>query len=108
MMIIGGIISGLALMPVFLNDKIMGGYASFRRRFARLSHIAFVVLGIINILSGMMATADNLPLLIGGVGMATGCLISAFWEKFKYVLVIFAVLVLWGCIQMVQLTWPAA
>jgi hypothetical protein len=101
-----GIFSGLALMPVFLNDKILGGYASYKRRFARLSHIAFVVLGVINILCGLMGEGDNWPLLIGAIGMSSGCLISAFWDKFKFVLLIFALLVLYGSIQMAQATWP--
>ena len=102
-----GIVSGLALMPVFLNDKILGGYASYARRFARLSHVAFVVLGVINIQCGLMDKGDNWPMLIGSLGMAAGCLISAFWEKFKFVLVIFAILILWGCAQMAWQTMPA-
>ena len=95
-LISAGIFSGMVIMPVFLKDSLLGGYASFKRRFIRLGHIAFVVLGIINILYGLMGQGESLPLLIGAVGMATGCIISGFWEPFKYVLVVPAVLVFYA------------
>ena len=101
-----GVLSGLALMPVFLKDDIMGGYGSFRRRFTRLGHIAFVVLGVINIMCGLMGQGDNWGLLAGAIGMSAGCLISAFWEPFKFVLVIPALMILYACIQLARISWP--
>jgi len=105
-MISTGIFSGMVLMPVFLKDDLLGGYASFRRRFIRLGHIAFVVLGIINILYGLMGEGENSILLIGALGMATGCIISGFWEKYKYILTVYALMVLYGALQMLCCKWP--
>lgn len=101
-----GIFLGMVIMPVFLKDSLLGGYGSVKRRLIRLGHIAFVVLGIINILYGLMDKGNSLPLLIGGIGMASGCIISAFWDKYKFVLVVFAVLVLYGTANMALMQWP--
>ena len=104
-LISAGIFSGMVIMPVFLKDSLLGGYASFKRRFTRLGHIAFVVLGIVNILYGLMDKGESLPLVIGAAGMAVGCIISAFWEHFKYVLVVPAVLVFYAAANMALMQW---
>lgn len=91
-----GLVSGLALTPVFLRDSVGGGYASERRRLLRLGHIAFVALGMLNILAGMTAPGEHLLLAAGAVGMGAGCLVSAFAGKVKYLLPVFAVMLIAG------------
>ena len=95
-LVAAGMAAGMALTPVFLRDSLAGGYASFRRRFLRLGHIACVVLGVLNILAGVGQAASNVPLIVGSVGMSAGCWIAAAWERFKFVLPAFAALLLWG------------
>lgn len=85
----GGVISGALIGLFFQRDDWMGGYASFRRRLARLGHIAFFGLGFLNILfalttqglteSTWLATA-SWSLVVGAAAMPVCCFLSA-WRK---------------------------
>ena len=99
MMVAAGIGMGMLLTPVFLNDALAGGYAGVRRRLLRLSHIAFVMLGVLNILAAMSGAGGNLPLLAGGAGMAAGCFVAAWVRPAMVLLPLFALAVLWGVLK---------
>lgn len=86
---LGGVVSGALLGLFFQRDDWMGGYGSFRRRLARLGHIAFFGLGFVNILfalttrglpeSGGLTTA-SWSLVIGAATMPLCCFLTA-WRK---------------------------
>jgi hypothetical protein len=85
----GGVISGALIGLFFQREDWMGGYASFRRRLARLGHIAFFGLGFLNILfalttqglveSTWLAIA-SWSLVVGAAAMPVCCFLSA-WRK---------------------------
>jgi len=66
----------------------MGGYASFRRRLARLGHISFFGLGFLNLLVAFTNQLIPLPdraasvaasaLIVGAVAMPTCCFLSSW------------------------------
>lgn len=51
-----GLIGGMVLGLFFHREDWLGGYSSYRRRLVRLGHIAFLGLGILNVLA-----AKSLP-----------------------------------------------
>ena len=57
---LAGVLSGAVLGLFFHREDWMGGYSSYRRRLARLGHIAFFGLGFLNLI--FAATAAQLPL----------------------------------------------
>lgn len=83
-----------ALIGLFFHrDEFMGGYGSFRRRIARLGHIALAALGIINVVFSlspwpMEGTRDALlasyGFAIGGVTMPAVCFLSAWRAGFRH------------------------
>lgn len=87
---LAGVISGAVLGLFFHRDDWMGGYGSYRRRLARLGHIAFFGLGFLNLI--FAATATQLPLsqsafatasytlVLGAATMPLCCFLSA-WHK---------------------------
>jgi hypothetical protein len=87
-----------ALIGLFFHrDDFMGGYGSFRRRIARLGHIALAALGIINVVFSLSpwpveGTRDALVasygFAIGGVAMPTVCFLSAWRAGFRHLFVI--------------------
>ena len=82
-LILGGFLSGASLGLGFHREAFLGGYPSFRRRLLRLGHIAFVALGMLNLLvaAGPAAArgAWSSPLLIlGSVAMPLVCLGTAW------------------------------
>jgi hypothetical protein len=101
-MVLGGLVCAAALTPVFLRDDVCGGYASFRRRFLRLGHVAAVMLGVLNILAALSGSPFSASLAIGGAGMAAGCLVAACWDRAKFALPLFAAAVIWGCIEVLR------
>ena len=85
-----GALSGAALGLFFHDEKWMGGYASFRRRLARLGHISFFGLGFLNLLFAFTYHVSGLPGAWGGVaavGLIVGaatmplCCFLAAWRK---------------------------
>ncbi len=85
-----GLLSGVVLGLGFHNAGFMGGYDGWRRRLARLGHIAFFGTGLLNLFAALtwrgfelhaawMAPAAWL-LVIGAVSMPTVCFLCA-WRK---------------------------
>jgi len=88
---LGGVISGALIGLFFEREDWMGGYASFRRRLARLGHIAFFGLGFLNVAfalttkglpeSAWLATA-SWSLVVGAASMPVCCFLSAWRSGF--------------------------
>ena len=91
---LGGVVSGAALGLFFHKENWMGGYASFRRRLARLGHISFFGLGFLNLLLAFTNQLVGLPdraasvaagaLILGAVAMPTCCFLSAWRPSFRH------------------------
>ena len=88
---LGGIVSGALIGLFFQREDWMGGYASFRRRLARLGHIAFFGLGFVNVLfalttQGLGKTAwlqvASWSLVVGAATMPLCCFLSAWRQPF--------------------------
>lgn len=86
---LGGVVSGALLGLFFQREDWLGGYGSFRRRLARLGHIAFFGLGFLNIVFAL--TTETVPestwlrtaswsLVVGAVAMPICCFLTA-WRK---------------------------
>lgn len=94
-LMIAGVLSGAILGLFFYRQDFMGGYDSFRRRIARLGHIACFGMGILNVLfalslNSLYVSGQPQPAcirhacllwLVGGVGMPLICFLSA-WKAF--------------------------
>lgn len=79
-----GFLSGAWLGLATSDDAAMGGYASRRRRYIRLGHIALVALGMINVQAGLTTQAGypvpdlaRVLLLAGLVAMPLACFLHA-------------------------------
>ena len=91
---LGGVVSGAALGLFFHREDWMGGYASFRRRLARLGHISFFGLGLLNLLLAFTNQLIGLParaasiaagaLIVGAVAMPTCCFLAAWRPSFRH------------------------
>lgn len=91
---LGGVVSGTALGLFFHRENWMGGYASFRRRLARLGHISFFGLGFLNLLFAFTNQFVALPerpasvaagaLIVAAVAMPTCCFLAAWRPSFRH------------------------
>jgi hypothetical protein len=91
---LGGVLSGAALGLFFHRENWMGGYASFRRRLARLGHISFFGLGFLNLLLAFTNQLIPLPgraaslaagaLIVAAVAMPTCCFLAAWRPSFRH------------------------
>ena len=91
---LGGVVSGAVLGLFFHNENWMGGYASFRRRLARLGHISFFGLGFLNLLLAFTNQIVGLPdraasvaagaLILGAVAMPPCCFLAAWRPSFRH------------------------
>lgn len=88
-LVLAGIASGATLGLGFHAETFAGGYTSWRRRLARLGHIACVALGILVMLVALSPAAAATGTLasvcfglwrVGAVAMPTVCFLSA-WRK---------------------------
>ena len=74
---------GAGIGLFFHREDFWGGYNSWRRRLARLGHIAMAALGMLNIIYSLApatsAAAGNV-LLAGALAMPTVCFLCA-WRK---------------------------
>lgn len=87
---LGGVLSGAVVGLFFHRDDWMGGYGSYRRRLARLGHIAFFGLGFLNLIFAATAAQLSLheqylaiaswTLIAGAVTMPVCCFLTA-WRK---------------------------
>src|ERR1700749_1474402 len=78
-----GFIVGAGLGVFFHREDFWGGYSSWRRRLARLGHIAIVALGGLNVLYSLAPSASTLAgetMIAGAIAMAGVCFLSA-WKK---------------------------
>lgn len=107
--ILTGMIVGATLGLWSFNGPLkspIGDYNALPRRMIRLAHIAFIALGVINILYGMQIDKLNiaedaktigcLSLIAGTALMPTLLIISAFFKQVKYFLAIPATLLILG------------
>lgn len=105
---LGGVASGAALGLFFHKENWMGGYASFRRRLARLGHISFFGLGFLNLLFAFSNQLFALPdrvarlaagaLIIAAVAMPTCCFLAAWRPAFRHLFAVPVVGVLTGIV----------
>jgi hypothetical protein len=91
-LILAGFLAGALLGLGYHREGFLGGYASFRRRMARLGHIALTALGMLNLLYGLSAlpAAGSLAaaiagpaLLAGGILMPAVCFLASWREPFR-------------------------
>lgn len=93
-LVVAGFLSGAALGWRFGEPDFWGGYASFRRRLARLGHIAMVALGLLNVLLSLACEVRGwgwTPVLgasggcaiAGGIAMPAVCFLSAWDQRFE-------------------------
>ena len=105
---LGGAISGAALGLFFHGESWMGGYASFRRRLARLGHISFFGLGFLNLLFAFTNQLVALPdrpaslaagaLIAAAVAMPTCCFLAAWRPSFRHLFAVPVVSVFTGIV----------
>ena len=89
-----GLLSGVALGLGFHKAEFMGGYDGWRRRLARLGHIAFFGTGLLNlfcaftwkvfVIESTLMPAVGWLLVAGAVSMPTVCLLSAWRKPFRH------------------------
>jgi len=89
-----GFIAGAVLGLFFHNENWMGGYSSWRRRMARLGHISFFGIALINLLYSLSLTVFNVQIttpypsylfIAGAITMPLVCFLSAYNKKFRHV-----------------------
>ena len=100
--------TGALLGLGFHRDDFLGGYGSFRRRLARLGHIALAALGGLNVLYGLSPVPANaLPgylLLAGGIAMPAVCFLSAWKPGFRHLFFVPVVLLITGVGLVIYMT----
>ncbi len=105
---LGGVVSGAALGLFFHRENWMGGYASFRRRLARLGHISFFGLGFLNLIFAFTNQLVALPdraasvaagsLIAAAVAMPTCCFLAAWRPSFRHFFAVPVVCVFTGLV----------
>ncbi len=88
-----GFFSGAILGLFFHDENWMGGYSSWRRRMARLGHISFFGIALINLIYSLSLTVFNVQIttpypsylfIAGAITMPTICFLSAYKKNFRY------------------------
>lgn len=89
-----GVVSGAVIGLFFHRDDWMGGYGSFRRRLARLGHISFFGLALVN--AAFALTQHLTPLhmpyaatalwafIVGAATMPAVCFLTAWRKPFRH------------------------
>ena len=80
-------LTGAGIGLFFHRDEFWGGYDSWRRRMARLGHIAMAALGLMNVvysLAPASSAAAGMALLAGAVAMPGVCFLSAWKKSFRH------------------------
>jgi hypothetical protein len=92
-LILAAFITGALLGLGFHREDFLDGYGSFRRRLARLGHIALAALGGLNVLYGVSPVPPGTrlfgvppgPLLLAGaIAMPAVCFLSAWRKPFRH------------------------
>lgn len=111
-----GVVSGAILGLFFHREDWMGGYASYRRRLARLGHIAFFGLGFLNL--SFAATSAQLPLtpqdleiaswslILGAATMPLCCFLSAWRKPLRHLFPIPVLSITTGILAILIGGWP--
>ena len=83
-------VSGAVIGLRFHERDLWGGYGSFRRRLARLGHISFAALGVLNVLFAFSPLPHSAPVAVasicwiaGAVLMPVVCFLTAWRERFR-------------------------
>jgi hypothetical protein len=114
-MVLAAFISGAGIGLYFHRPDFWGGYASLRRRLARLGHIALAALGLMNVVfaisvpvsasNQLTTSAASWCFVAGGIAMPLACFLTAWREPFRRAFVVpvalliaAVVLVLFGAI----------
>lgn len=88
-----GFIAGAILGLFFHDENWMGGYSSWRRRMARLGHISFFGIALINLTFSLSITVFNVQLvnpypsylfIAGAITMPLICFLSAYKKNFRH------------------------
>jgi hypothetical protein len=89
-----GVVSGAVIGLFFHREDWMGGYGSFRRRLARLGHISFFGLALVNATFALTQHLTPLPasyavtalwgFMIGAATMPTVCFLTAWRKPFRH------------------------
>ena len=91
--ILFGFIAGAILGLFFHNENWMGGYSSWRRRMARLGHISFFGIALINLIYSLSLTVFNVQIstpypsylfITGAITMPLVCFLAAYNKKFRH------------------------
>lgn len=88
-----GILSGIVPGLLFHDSEWWGGYASWRRRLARLGHISFFGIAFLNLAFAFTVKAWDLPgpmawpsvlFITGAISMPSICYLSAWKKPFRH------------------------
>ena len=88
-----GFVAGGGLGLFFHKDNWMGGYSSWSRRMARLGHISFFGIAMINLAYGVRLMLPgfrieswypSMLLICGAVTMPLVCFLSAYRKAFRH------------------------
>jgi hypothetical protein len=91
--ILAGLLFGTVLGLKFHRDDWLGGYASWRRRLLRLSHVSMVGTGLLNLAAAATAAQlgwTRLPpvasaaLILGTLTMPAVCALSSWRRPFRH------------------------
>jgi len=113
---LAGVLSGAVLGLVFHREDWMGGYGSYRRRLARLGHIAFFGLGFLNLTFAATAAQLSLKghdlviacwaLIVGAATMPICCFLSAWRKPLRHLFPIPVLSVTTGILAILIGGWP--
>jgi hypothetical protein len=113
---LAGVVSGAVLGLFFHDEKWMGGYTSYRRRLARLGHIAFFGLGFLNLIFAATAAQFSLAdhnlsiaswaLVLGAATMPLCCFLSAWRKPLRHLFPIPVLSVTAGILAILIGGWP--
>ena len=114
--ILAGVLSGAVLGLFFHREDWMGGYSSYRRRLARLGHIAFFGLGFLNLifaataaqlpLTGRSLTTASSTLILGAATMPLCCFLSAWRKPLRHLFPIPVISITTGLLAILIGGWP--
>ena len=88
-----GFLAGAGLGLFFHRDGWLGGYSSWPRRMARLGHISFFGIALINLAYGVsLAVSERIVasslasalLICGAIAMPLVCFLSAYKKPFRH------------------------
>ena len=100
-----GFIAGAVLGLFFHDEKWLGGYSSWSRRMARLGHISFFGIAIVNLIYATSITvfeikvATLLPsylFIAGAIAMPLVCFLSAYKKGFRHLFPVPVLLLITG------------